>query len=123
LRKKADYTGRIYGACKIIGPAEESGMWIVECCNCGTRTVRTRSAIRGLRANAQSHRGCWACKHEYTRRRVAVGMRPTAAYNPEHAHDIGVRWLNGAGFISTEIGSLQQRFYLGRFARGAQSQE
>ena len=112
VRHKADFIGRLFGAALILGPADEADHWITECQSCGTRAVRSRSAVRGLQSNQRNYRGCSACKHTYQRPRTRGVSLPAGKTERPHC-DIGVIW-DAIGFRSTQLGLLQQAFYLGQ---------
>jgi hypothetical protein len=110
--KAIDHTGKVYGASEVLGRGPEPNTWRTQCTNCGTITVRSAAGLRGIKANAAQYRGCSACKHTYMERRPGMrGFRPRSETN-EGQGDIGVLWKDGNGFESTEIGRMQQRFYL-----------
>ena len=59
MAKWVDRTGEVYGALRVIGPADRAGYWRCQCTHCGAEHVREWASLR----QAKSHRSarCGSC--------------------------------------------------------------
>jgi hypothetical protein len=91
----------IYTIVGVVGEGEVSGgLYRVRCGHCGAEHTKPYAALRSCRAKGTPR--CTSC-----RTYVSRGAQPGAK-------DIGLKWVEGEGFVNTELGNMQQDFICGR---------
>lgn len=105
MTRKIDRTGHKYGSCHVLGPADpEMRTWRCRCLNCGDERVKSATTVRA--AKCEEPRYCNRCQP------VAAQTFGLMVNEPMKEYAGGWRW-NGNTWASSEIGLMQQRFYLG----------
>lgn len=100
--KQKDRTGQLYGPYVVTGKSGKD--WHVKCTCCGSEYVRNSDVLRNAR-----NRGSKSCEKCYD-----ISTRPRNQFDVSR-HDVGFLWYKvDSQYRSTEIGLMQQEFYLGR---------
>lgn len=105
-------TGMTFGPYLVIGRAGDGYRdWNVICTVRGSEYVKNADVLRNVR-----NRGSRSCEKCYN-----ISTRPRNQFDTSR-HDIGFLWDHKeVAYRSTEIGIMQQDFYLGRFYQHLQN--
>lgn len=98
-------TGMTFGPYLVTGRAGDGYRdWNVKCTVCEAEYVKNTDVLRNVR-----NRGSRNCEKCYD-----ISTRPRNQFD-KYRHDVGFLWYQEDGtYRSTEIGLMQQDFYLGR---------
>ena len=109
MAKKKNWLGLEAGPFIVVAPHGTTGtVWEVKCTRCGFEEVKTSVNLRvtAHQATLGARKYCKKCLPPQT-----SGGRRTEGKEDEYRFDEGLVW-SGRTYVSTELGLLQQRFYL-----------
>lgn len=105
MSRMIDRTGHKYGACLVLGPADpEMKKWLCRCLRCGDVRVKSATTVRWAKSTNPVY--CNRCQPVAA---TTYGLRNN---EPNKEYNGGWSW-NGQTWASSDIGLMQQRFYLG----------